>query len=190
MNMVQQTNNFLGVLRGHDLIDARERIDAADNEEREKNHAASIEAMPTLLVPRELSPWQRRLVALGSIAATMLITYVALKPETTLFVNEKIHEAGQMFGGEHTPAHQDATKITVGDVIRYKTKDGKIKERRIRFLSDITVAAREVDPSIDYNDFDDMLARQNGNSNIVHTAQTSVDINKNLGITDIGASGS
>jgi hypothetical protein len=172
------------------MVGARQRYEARLKQERDARVARSRQLMPNLMRPLgEFSLPVRRMIALGGILVVAAGVKVAESPTTTAYVNSKLHELGQIFQGESTPTPEDATTITVGDTIRFKTKDGKVEKREVRFLSDITAAAKEVDPSINYNDFDDMLDRQNGNSNLVHPGQTKVRIDQSLGITDVGPSG-
>jgi hypothetical protein len=185
-----QHENDLPILSQNEMINADQRIEAANKAVRAKRRQNHRRRLPALDKPLgEFGLIGRRIIAGGAVLAAAGVT-AAVETQTAIpaYVNAKIHELGQGMNGMAQPKPEDATNVKIGDVITYKTKDGRVEHRTVRLMSDITAAAREVNPQINYSDFDSMLEAQNRGSAEVHYGD-SFKVDESLGLKDVGPSG-
>ncbi|MDB5160899.1 MAG: hypothetical protein JWO96_279 [Candidatus Saccharibacteria bacterium] len=136
-------------------------------------------------VDREHS--RKALRTAGALLSIVGVAALAQANTTARVVNGITAHVENIFNVPSPPKPENATNISVGDVISYTDKDGNTKKRRVSLLSDITVAASQVDPSIDQAKFNNMLISEHSSS-MYHVGDTYM-VDKNLGIKDIGPSG-
>jgi hypothetical protein len=128
---------------------------------------------------------KKALRAAAALLAVVGAVVVSESKTTANFINDTLNRTGNAITPPAVPTAEDATTIRIGDMVSYKSNDGKEHITQIRNLSDISAIATSINPDLNSGTFDAMLESENHNSSLVHFGD-EFTVNKDLDIRDIG----